>query len=42
LPAENYYERHSCTDPSWSEPNCTNVCTYGEQIESLLDYSRQY
>jgi hypothetical protein len=42
LPAEHYYERHSCTDQSWNDPNCPNVCTYGKQLESVLDSSRQY
>ena len=39
---ENYFERHSCTDQSWSDPNCPHICTYGEQVESVLDHSRQY
>lgn len=28
LESEDYYERHTCTDQSWSDSNCPNLCTY--------------
>jgi len=30
FPGPDLYERHSCTDRSWEDPNCLNICTHGE------------
>lgn len=31
LEAEGYYERHSCTDQTWEDEKCPQICTYSEQ-----------
>jgi hypothetical protein len=30
FPGPDIYERHSCTDRSWEDPNCLNICSRGE------------